>query len=83
MEVFAAFDVPDEPYPGRDRLVTAAERGCGERIPPAMEEGLRDGSLEVRRSFPSQRSWGDGDRTIKCLVSPDGGTPAKSYATTV
>lgn len=82
VEIFAAFDVPDGPYPGRDRLVAEAERGCGERIPPAKEEGLRDRSLEVWRAFPSQLSWEDGDRTIRCLVSSDSGTLAKDYATT-
>lgn len=78
LEVYATFALqpgdfeledPSE-YPGRARVVEAADRGCAQRIEELAEEPDAFGLIAL---WPSLTSWMSGDRTVACAVfSPDG-----------
>ncbi len=78
LEVYATFALqpgdfeledPSE-YPGRARVVQAADRGCAQRI---EELALDPGAFGLIALWPSLRSWMAGDRTVAWAVfSPDG-----------
>lgn len=81
LEVYATFDLGrdalglDEdddltPYPGRARVVGAADEGCTDRIEALVEEPEVFGLIAL---WPSEDSWVTGDRAVACAVfSPDG-----------
>lgn len=57
-------------YPGRARVVGAADRGCAERIEARTADPSAYGLIAL---WPTATSWADGDRTVACAVfSPDG-----------
>lgn len=81
LEVYATFeldrdalaldeDVDLTAYPGRARVVAAADQGCSERIEALVEEPEAFGLIAL---WPSEASWPSGDRAVACAVfSPDG-----------
>ena len=79
LEVYATFtldaaelDPDDDPhdYPGRARVVRAADEGCAERIEELVEEPEAYGLIAL---WPSQASWSAGDRDVACAIfAPDG-----------
>jgi hypothetical protein len=78
LEVFATFtltaadlDVEDATgYPGKVRVVRAADEGCSARIEAVVEEPDAYGLMAL---WPSESSWATGDRAVACAVfSPDG-----------
>jgi hypothetical protein len=57
-------------YPGRARVVRAADEGCTERIAELVEDPDTFGLIAL---WPSPRSWAEGDRDVACAIfSPDG-----------
>jgi hypothetical protein len=78
-EIFAAFDLPAGAYPGVDGSQAASERGCGERIPAAVQQGLQDGTLGIAYYYPQEAGWERGDRQVLCVVTGEKGPLAKSY----
>lgn len=78
LEVFATFSLRPtdfelaEPgdYPGRVRVVRAADAGCTERLTATVGESADYGLIAL---WPSQASWASGDRSVACAVfAPDG-----------
>ena len=76
-EVFAVFDLPAGPYPGKRAVAAAAEKGCTIRFRDFV--GIRYGRsyLDLGMLYPLGREgWAD-SRGVTCLVSG----PAKSTGT--
>ena len=81
LEVYATFELdPDEidpdddpyDYPGRARVVRAADEGCAKRIEELVADPDRFGLIAL---WPSPTSWAQGDRDVACAVfHPGGGT---------
>ena len=83
LEVFATFDLDrdalglDEDddlstYPGRARVVPAAEEGCSDEIEALVEDPEVYGLIAL---WPSEDSWVTGDRAVACAVfAADGAT---------
>jgi hypothetical protein len=72
LEVFAIYDLTpedleatDDSYPGQERIVSAAEAGCGAR---SEELGDVAESIGVIAVWPTQQSWTQGDRAVACVA---------------
>ncbi len=79
LEVFATFelaagdfDTEGTAYPGEQRVVTAADRGCTARLEELGEVADTVGLIAV---WPTLDSWSTGDRTVACAVYSTTGTP--------
>lgn len=80
LEVFATFVLdPTEfetteigSYPGQQRVVTAADEGCAERLDAL---GLDDSDFGVIAVWPTDRSWAQGDRGVSCAAFSADGMP--------
>lgn len=78
LEVFAVFSLAGETfpntepglYPGTQRIVDAADRGCVDRL---EEIGGEDSGYGLVTVWPTDRSWMAGDREVVCAAySADG-----------
>jgi hypothetical protein len=72
-QVITVFDLPAGSYPGKDKVVAAAEKGCRDKGDPLVREDRMD---EVEPSFiyPSDAwTWSE-SRTIQCLADARTGT---------
>ena len=70
------FELPDEPYPGEDKVIDAAEKGCTDKADPLLtDEAYND--LDPSFIYPDSYTW-RGDRSVLCLVeAPSGTTTAR------
>jgi hypothetical protein len=70
-QLVAVFRYPEAgDYPGADALKAKALEACqAARLGPAADQY----PLNFQRSFPSDTSWGSGDRRVDCYVTADGG----------
>lgn len=78
LEVFATFDLAaadfeeaDGGYPGQQRVVNAADTGCGTRSEQLGEIADEIGVIAV---WPTQESWAAGDRAVVCAAYAVTGT---------
>lgn len=73
LEVFNTFEVTAEMlraedmnvYPGRGRVIGAAEVGCNDAL---AATGIDTELLGAIAFWPSAASWGKGDRTVACAI---------------
>lgn len=79
LEVFSTFeltpadlDTQDPGYPGQQRIVSAADLGCGARLQELGEVAETVGLIAV---WPTPESWVTGDRTVACAVYSTTGGP--------
>ncbi len=79
LEVFAVFDLAptdfaaeDESYPGQQRIVDAAEKGCRGQLAELGEVAESIGLIAV---WPTPESWTQGDRAVACVAYSTTGTP--------
>ncbi len=95
LEVVATFALsPDDldvevlvDYPGRARVIAAADEGCTTRLADATGVEADDGPLTASATdederryglivfWPSSTSWAQGDRTVACAAFPGDGMP--------
>jgi hypothetical protein len=75
-QVVTIFELPDEPYPGEDAVIAAAEEGCAEKADPLLTDAAYD-DLEPSFIYPDSYTW-RGDRTVLCLVEAPTGTTTGS-----
>lgn len=77
LEVFAAFDLdpteletdPPGAYPGRERVVDAADQGCATEL----ETHAEPEDFGLISLWPTEESWVQGDRAVACAAFlPDG-----------
>jgi hypothetical protein len=67
-EVFHAFDLTDENYPGVDPISEQADAGCEAAFDTFIGTSYLDSALGYGYLYPSESSWQDGDREIVCYV---------------
>ncbi len=75
-QVVTIFELPDEPYPGEDEVIAAAEEGCADKADPLLTDAAYD-DLEPSFIYPDSYTW-RGDRTVLCLVEAPTGTTTGS-----
>jgi hypothetical protein len=74
-EAYASIIMPDGDFPGEDAVTSAAEDGCLAEFEGYVGIPYDDSSFEVSFYFPTEASWGSGDREILCTVyDPNGQT---------
>lgn len=74
-EAYASIMMPDGDFPGEEAVTAAAEEGCLAEFEGYVGIPYEDSSFEVSFYFPTEGSWGDGDREILCTVyDPSGQT---------
>lgn len=70
-EAYAAQDLPDGDFPGEEAITSSAKEICG----PLFEDfvGLSDADSLYTYSyyFPTEESWGSGDREVLCVAYSD------------
>lgn len=79
LEIFATFDVSPadfdategDEYPGEQRVVRAADQGCAARL----EELDAADDFGLIAIWPTDTSWLQGDRRVKCAAFRRGGEP--------
>ena len=67
-EVFAAFDIPGDIFPGQAAAQQDADRGCSDRFEPYVGTDYLDSSLLFSFLTPSDASWDQGDREVLCFL---------------
>ena len=65
-EVFAVFDLPDGPWPGRDELRTRAESRCAGRFGRYLGDPGKAAELDFTYLSPRRQSWPE-DRAVICI----------------
>jgi Domain of unknown function (DUF4190)/Septum formation len=65
-EVISIIPLREGAYPGEDEVIAAADRDCGRDFEgtAALVPGAEPFYL-----YPTETSWGDGDRTITCIAA--------------
>ena len=79
VEVFATFDLSSadfegaepEAYPGEEGVVREADEGCAARL-EEIDAGDAFGLIAI---WPTDSSWSEGDRAVKCAVFARDGRP--------
>jgi Septum formation len=75
-EVYYIFNYPDAPssYPGDDAVQTTAADGCKPAFSDFVGLAFDSSSYGLKYLRPTSDSWGQGDRTIDCLITSGDGT---------
>jgi hypothetical protein len=69
-QVYAAFDLPGDVFPGLESIRTSADEGCAERWEPFFEIEYAASEYFFTRVTPTMESWNKvDDREILCLVT--------------
>lgn len=77
LETFAVFDLPAaEDYPGRERVVRAADDECEERLEATVENPDEFGIVSF---WPTNESWLLGDRGVACAAFNKDGSVFESF----
>lgn len=67
-EVYAAFDIEGEKWPGDDRVEELAYEGCLDRFAGAIGKTYEDSVIDYTVIYPSEGSWTrGGDREVLCV----------------
>lgn len=70
-EVFHAFDIPDDSYPGKDSVVEQSEDGCMAEFEPFTGISYEESALNFTYMYPTEESWKAGDREVLCIIYED------------
>jgi hypothetical protein len=68
-EVFAAFSLPAEAWPGSSAVQVEAGDGCASRFDSYIDPQLAAADLTQEWVYPNQAAWKAGERTVVCEVS--------------
>ena len=68
-EVFAAFSLPAEAWPGSSAVQVEAGDGCADRFDSYIDPQLAAADLTQEWVYPNQVAWKAGERTVVCEVS--------------
>ncbi len=79
-EAFKSIIMADGDYPGDDAVKQQSEDGCTAAFADFVGISYDDSTLNVSYYFPTEDSWGNGDREIMCTVSDTdaSGSPTRS-----
>ena len=67
-QVFVEFPATGSSYPGSASLKHQADVGCHSRIAGNIETSKITSSMSLHFLYPLSTSWGQGHRTISCLI---------------
>lgn len=68
-EIYHAFDISGDVYPGDDEVVTEAQESCLAEFEGFVGVQYEDSALEISYLYPTQNSWTLGDdREVLCMV---------------
>ncbi|WP_075827931.1 septum formation family protein [Cellulosimicrobium sp. CUA-896] len=67
-EVYAAFDVDGDEFPGTDEIQVIADERCLAEFEPFVGISYDVSRLGYWPMTPTESSWGQGDREVLCLV---------------
>ncbi|MFD4244238.1 DUF4190 domain-containing protein [Streptomyces sp. NPDC058525] len=84
-ETYAVFDLDDGPYPGKEAVTATTEERCSgtvltDYVGPSAT--LPD-NLEIFIYFPSEDTWGRGDREVTCFLGDRSGSSTGSVRETI
>jgi hypothetical protein len=71
-QVVITFELPDGAYPGDDKVIDAAEKGCTDKGDPLLTDRAYE-NLDPAFFYPDSRTW-PGDRTVTCVIEAPSGT---------
>jgi Domain of unknown function (DUF4190)/Septum formation len=60
-EVISSFELPEGDYPGEDSIFQVADRRCSRELGAVA-------SAEPFYFYPTEQSWGTGDRKVNCVA---------------
>jgi hypothetical protein len=68
-EVYAAFDLPGDKWPGDEKVDELSEKGCLDRFSAAIGKGYDDSTIAYTSIQPTQGSWEQvDDREVLCIA---------------
>ncbi|MCP3934766.1 MAG: hypothetical protein GY708_05265 [Actinomycetia bacterium] len=67
-QVYAALDLPDGDWPGVETVQLDASLACLDRFEAALGEPYDTSPLDIAPLYPTEGSWGAGDREVLCAV---------------
>jgi Domain of unknown function (DUF4190) len=67
-QVFVEFPATGSSYPGSSSLKHQADLGCHSRVAGNVETSKITSSMTLHFLYPLSTSWGQGHRTISCLI---------------
>jgi hypothetical protein len=69
-EIFAVMTMPDGDFPGQF-AIEEYQNKCAPELAKYSPEAADDPEVGLFVLYPSQDSWGDGDRTVTCIATSD------------
>ncbi len=81
-EVYLAFDLTGDVYPGQPAIEAEYQRCIGEEFTAFVGMAYETSVYEVLPFSPTEQSWAAGDREILCSLSDPGGPITGSAAGT-
>lgn len=80
-EIYHAYDIPGDAYPGDDAVVTSAQDNCLAEFEPFVGTTYDDSELDVSYLYPTMESWTLGDdREVLCMLVTVDGSPRTGSA---
>ena len=70
-EVYAVFELPDSSWKGNDYVFEQASIGCGARFEAFVGIEYELSTLYADIVYPSEESWKENDRKVKCSVTEE------------
>jgi hypothetical protein len=71
---------PDADYPGQEQVAAFAEEQCAARFEEYVGTAFGETSLQLLTLWPTEDSWGSGDREAVCLAFDEAGPLTASVA---
>jgi hypothetical protein len=67
-EIYGAFRVAGQPWPGAAALGTLARQGCQSRLSGYLNPQLNTSGLAESYAYPNPGAWAAGERTVICGI---------------
>ncbi|MGM0384728.1 MAG: septum formation family protein [Actinomycetota bacterium] len=72
VETYASLELSGDSYPGQDEILAQADEFCLAEFETFIGTAYQDSELDFSFLYPTEESWGTGDREVLCLViSPE------------
>ncbi len=72
VEAYASLELSGEAYPGQDEILAQADEFCLAEFDSFIGTAYQDSVLDFSFLYPTEESWGEGDREVLCLaISPE------------
>jgi hypothetical protein len=69
-EIFAVMNMPDGDFPGQS-AIEEYQNKCAPELVKYSPEAASDPKVGLFVLYPSEDSWGEGDRTVTCIATSD------------